>query len=61
MLHTTAELFSNDLNTCDFWELFSEIQWRNDRFFESNILEQLLGDLRCDWYYSNIMLYFKKE
>ena len=61
MLHTTVELFSNDLNACDFWELFGEIQWRNDRFFESNILEQLLGDLSFDWYYSNIMLYFKKE
>ena len=56
MLHTTVELFLNDLNACDFWELFSEIQWGNDRFLELNILEKLLGDLSCAWYYINIIL-----
>ena len=47
MLHTTVELFLNDLNVYEFWELFGETQWSNDRFLELNILGELLGDLNC--------------
>ena len=39
-----------------FKHLFGEKQRGNDRFLKLNILEWLLGDLSCAWYYINIIL-----